>query len=289
MLDRETVKRLLATQKTEITEHLIYKKLSESIKDVRNKSILQHISDEEFSHHNVWRDYTHKEVEANKLKVWLYFLISKIFGITFGVKLMEMGERRAQITYKRISESVPAAAEIIKEEHEHEKELISLINEDRVKHMGDIVRGLNVALVELTGTLAGLTLALPDKSLIIVTGLIVGVVMSFSVASTEYLATRTEEPEQNPLKPPLYAGVANLLTVLFLIFPYLAFTNIYISLGVMLFNAIIVILIFTFYISVAKDVSFRNRFIEMALISLGIAGLAFGVGFLAKTFLNIHI
>ena len=54
-------------------------------------------------------------------------------------------------------------------------------------------------------------------------------------------------------------------------------------------NAIIVIYIFTFYVSVAKELSFRKRFFEMASISLGIALISFIIGFFVRIFLNIDV
>jgi VIT1/CCC1 family predicted Fe2+/Mn2+ transporter len=57
----------------------------------------------------------------------------------------------------------------------------------------------------------------------------------------------------------------------------------------MILNAIIVIFLFSFYISVAKDISFKKRFLEMSLISLGVAALAFGIGLLARIFLHLEI
>jgi hypothetical protein len=35
----------------------------------------------------------------------MYFLIVKILGITFGIKLMERGEEKAQITYEMSAKS----------------------------------------------------------------------------------------------------------------------------------------------------------------------------------------
>jgi VIT1/CCC1 family predicted Fe2+/Mn2+ transporter len=55
----------------------------------------------------------------------------------------------------------------------------------------------------------------------------------------------------------------------------------------MLVNAIVVIAVFNFYISVAKEISFKSRFAEMTAISLGIAGLTFGIGLLVR--MNLHI
>lgn len=289
MLDQATKKRLLSAQRAEITEHFIYEKLSQSTKDPHNKGILKRISSDELEHHNVWKEYTGEDVKPDRLKIWMYYLISRILGLTFGIKLMERGEEQAQETYQEISKVVPAAKDIAREEDEHEKQLIGLIDEERLKYTGDIVRGMNVALVELTGVLAGLTLAIPNTRLILTVGLITGIAMTLSLASTEYLATRTGEGIRSPFKAVVYAGLANIFTVLFLVFPYFIFTNIYFSLGLMLLNAIIVIFLFSFYISVAKDISFWKRFPEMVLISLGVAALAFGIGLLARIFLHVEI
>jgi len=47
--------------------------------------------------------------------------------------------------------------------------------------------------------------------------------------------------------------------------------------------------VFTFYISVAKDIPFTKRFSEMAAISLGVAALSFGVGFLIRVLFSVEI
>lgn len=265
------------------------RRLSQSIGDAHNKEVLEHISGDELEHYDFWKGYTQEDVKPDRLKIWIYFLISRIFGITFGIKLMERGEEEAQATYEELSKFVPAAKSMVIDEHEHERQLIDLIDEERLRYIGAIVRGLNDALVELTGALSGLTLVLQNTRLIGTAGLITGIAASLSMAGSEYLAIKSEEGSQSPLKASLYTGSAYLLTVVFLIFPYLLFTNYYFCLGLMIFNAIVVIFIFTFYISVARDISFRGQFLEMALISLGIAALTFGIGFLIRTFLGVEI
>ena len=57
----------------------------------------------------------------------------------------------------------------------------------------------------------------------------------------------------------------------------------------MLAVVILIIAGFTYYISVAKDEKFRRGFLEMALISIGVAVLSFFVGILAKNFLGVDI
>jgi len=100
MLDKEVEKIILTAQKNEITEHFIYEKLAQSIKDPHNKEVLRRIANDELKHYDFWKEYTHRNVKPNKLTVWKYFLISKILGITFGIKLMEKGEESVKATYE---------------------------------------------------------------------------------------------------------------------------------------------------------------------------------------------
>jgi len=288
-LPSEVKSKILIMQKGEITEHFIYEKLAKSVKDPHNRSVLQRIAKDELGHHDLWQQYTGEKAHPSRFKIWLYYLVSRVFGLTFGIKLMEEGEEKAQVAYAEIANFVPAASDVARDEHRHERQLIRLIDEERLRYTADMVRGLNVALVELTGTLAGLTLALPDSGLIVLVGLITGTVMVLSVASTEYLATKSGEGGRSPLKAALYGGLTNIVTFLFLLFPYLIFDNVYLSLGVMIFNAIVVVFLFSFYISVAREISFRKRFSEMVLLSLGVAALAFVIGYLARMFLHLNV
>lgn len=289
MLDSAMRKMIRTAQRNEITEHFVYEKLAKSLKDPHNAEILRRISRDELRHYGIWKKHTGEDVEPNKLKIWVYYLISKVLGVTFGIKLMERGEELAQETYEEISKVIPEAAAIASEEDEHEKELITLIDEELLRYIGSMVLGLSDALVELTGALAGLTLALQNTRLIAMTGLITGIAASLSMAASEYLSTKSEESGQDPLKAALYTGSAYVFTVMFLIFPYLTFANLYVCLGLTLLNAVIVILVFTFYISVAKDLSFRERFSEMALLSLGVAAFSFGIGYLIRVLLGVDI
>ena len=103
---------------------------------------------------------------------------------------MERGEEKAQTTYGKISEFVPSAKEIVEDEDKHELELINMLDEERLRYVGSIVLGLNDALVELTGALAGLTFALQNTRLTAMAGLITGVAASLSMATSEYLSTK---------------------------------------------------------------------------------------------------
>ncbi|NLX06278.1 MAG: rubrerythrin family protein [Phycisphaerae bacterium] len=288
-IDPQLRQKLLLAQKNEITEHHIYSRLAKCVKNDQNRQILQQIAADEKRHYEYWRTITGADVKPDMSKARLYVLIARTLGLTFAVKSMEKGEAQAEAGYRQIAQVLPGAEKIAQEEDQHENQLINMINEERLQYIGSMVLGLNDALVELTGALAGFTLALRDTRLIAMVGLITGVAASFSMAASEYLSQRSEEDGQNPLKSSLYTGSAYILTVIFLIFPYLILHNPYLAIAWTMFNALLVIFFFTFYMSVAKDYSFRRRFLEMAGLSFGVATLTFGIGFLVRIFFDIDV
>jgi VIT1/CCC1 family predicted Fe2+/Mn2+ transporter len=151
------------------------------------------------------------------------------------------------------------------------------------------VLGLNDALVELTGALAGLTLALQNVKLIALSGLITGIAASLSMAASEYLATRSEETDKNPVRAAIYTGIAYIFTVAMLVTPYLLIQNYILDLIIALVIGVVIIAIFNFYISVAKDEPFRPRFLEMAGLSLGVAVFSFIIGYFIRLWMGIEI
>jgi VIT1/CCC1 family predicted Fe2+/Mn2+ transporter len=118
---------------------------------------------------------------------------------------MEKGEEEAQADYAELA-VLPEILPIISDEEKHEHELIGMLNEDRLNYMGSVVLGLNDALVELTGALAGLTFALQNPSLIALTGSITGIAAAFSMAASEYLSTKSEDTDK-------HAGKASIIQV----------------------------------------------------------------------------
>lgn len=288
-IDAVTMKSLQKAQKNEITEYHIYSKLSSYIKDEHNSKILKQIAQDELRHHDKLKMFTGTDKKPNTLKIYFYTFISIIFGITFGIKLMERGEESAEKLYRELAGSIDEFNQIAKEEDNHEKELVEVIEEERLNFVGSMVLGLNDALVELTGTLAGLTFALKNTRLIALAGLITGIAASLSMAASEYLSTRAEEDNARALKSSLYTGGAYVFTVACLVLPYLVFSNYVISLVFTIIAAILIILVFNFYISVAKDLSFKDRFFEMAGISLGVAVISFVIGYFIRLFLGVDV
>ncbi len=289
MINAQTLQALQRAQRNEITEYFIYDRLGRFTKDSGNRTVLRRIAREEMAHYFFWKSYTHKSMRPDTIKIVRFVLIARLLGITFAIKLMEKGEEQAQVDYGKLAESIPHAKEIALAEDEHELELINMIDEERLAYVGSIVLGLNDALVELTGALAGFTLALQNTQLIAVIGLITGIAASLSMAASEYLSTRSEGGKKEPFKASIYTGAAYIVTVILLIMPYFLLSDYLLCLGITVSVAVLIILCFTYYISVAKDLHFKRRFAEMAVISLGIAAISFGIGYLIRTFIGVEI
>ena len=164
-----------------------------------------------------------------------------------------------------------------------------MLDEERLQYAGSVVLGLNDALVELTGALAGLTLALQNTKLIALSGLITGIAASMSMAASEYLSTRSEKTNKEPIRAAIYTGIAYIGTVTLLVLPYLLFENYYIDLAITMTVAVLIIAVFNYYISIAKGESFKTRFLEMAGLSLGVATFSFIIGFFIRKWLDIEI
>jgi VIT1/CCC1 family predicted Fe2+/Mn2+ transporter len=288
-INHELHNQILVFQENEITEYHIYKRLGESVKSDENKRILLKIAEDERRHYTEWMKYTKTEVKPNWLRMWFYYWVSRILGFTFGIKLMELGEEDAQDHYEMLKGKIMEVDQIIADENRHEESLIALLDEESLRYAGSMVLGLNDALVELTGALAGFTLALQNTNLIALSGLITGVAAAMSMAASEYLATRSENTGKNPAKASIYTGIAYIITVAILITPYLILDNYYVCLAVSLTLAVIIIALFNYYISVAKDEPFKKRFVEMAGISLGVAALSFVLGYVIRSTLGIEI
>jgi VIT1/CCC1 family predicted Fe2+/Mn2+ transporter len=281
--------KIIALQRAEVTERDIYLRIAAAMRDRNNREVLLRIAEEEYAHYRVWKNHTGTDVPPDRIRVLFFSLLACMFGITFAIKLMEGIEQRAQRMDSAVLAAIPDAAVIAANEKHHEEEIIGLLDEERLRYMGSVVLGLNDALVEFTGTLAGLSFALPNTRLIAITGLIMGAAASLSMGASEYLSQKSDGGEKSPFKASLYTGATYVLTVVLLILPFLVFDSPALALPITLASAIGVILCFTFYLSVARSLPFWRRFAEMAVISMGVAGLSFLIGIAIRTVLHIDM
>ncbi len=288
MDEKQLRKDLIRFQRNEITESIVYTKLAKIEKNPENKEVLLRIAADEKRHFEILRKHTCQTIRPNHWRIFKYYWIARLFGLTFAIKLMEKGEADAKYNYTAY-EGYPDIQELSIEEEQHEYFLIGLINEERLNYMGSVVLGLNDALVEFTGALAGFTLALNDSKLIALTGTITGIAAALSMASSEYLSNKSEGKEvKHALKASSYTGIAYIFTVIALVLPFILFSNVFIALGIMLAFAFLIIALFNYYYSIARGESFKKRFSEMAILSFSVAAISFLIGFLLKKLTGIE-
>ncbi len=279
-------KKILAAQKNEITEYYVYTKLADLTKNEQNAQVLRNIGEAERSHAEFWKSKTGEDVKPDRGKVWRTVIMARILGLTFVLKRMEKNEGTASRKYAEIQEAFPEVQKLSQDEAAHEKALLTMLDEELLQYVGSIVLGLNDALVELTGALAGFTLALGDTKIISLAGLVTGISAAFSMAASDYLSSKAEG-DAKAARSALYTGVAYLITVILMILPFLLIPYKFISLAITLTIVITIIYLFNYYISVAKDLNFRQRFWEMTFISLGVAAFSFTLGWILKIMLGI--
>lgn len=282
----EVVKRF---QKIEITGYEVYRIVAKQQRNNKpNQDLLNRIADDELNHYNWLRKLSGVEVNPSRFQIFKFGLISKIFGPTFAIKLLEKAEEADQKAYEAIL-NLPQVQQIIRDEESHEKELIAMVSEEKLNYMGSVVLGLNDALVELTGALAGLTFALQNPQLIALTGSITGIAAAFSMAASEYLSTKSEDTGKHALKASWYTGLAYMITVILLILPFLLIDNVYVSLSITLCVAVCIIAGFNYFYAIVRDEKFKSRFSEMVILSFSVAALSFGVGWVLRHFFNLDI
>jgi vacuolar iron transporter family protein len=128
---------------------------------------------------------------------------------------------------------------------------------------------------------------LQNTRIIAMAGLISGIAAGFSMAAAGYLSQKAEEGSKNAIKSATYTGVAYFITLFLLIAPYLLLNNYMVCLGLTIGIAILIIYVFNYYISVAKDLNFKHRFLEMTIISLVVSAITFGVSYFVKKALGV--
>ncbi|MDR0726443.1 MAG: VIT1/CCC1 transporter family protein [Rickettsiales bacterium] len=163
-----------------------------------------------------------------------------------------------------------------------------MAHKNKLKHTSDMVLGMHDALVSQTGIIAGLTFALADQHLIILTSIISAVSTSLSMAASNYLAQKTKEDE-SAMTSGLYTGISYLITSALLIAPFALVMNKYCAFGTSLLMAILIIFLFNYYISRIQHKPFAKRFWEMLAICFIVSVVAFAIGRAAGYFLGIDI
>ncbi|BCD59390.1 MULTISPECIES: VIT1/CCC1 transporter family protein [unclassified Nitratiruptor] len=283
------MQKALKQQQNEIDEYHIYMALSRLEKG-KNSEILAQIAKDELRHYQFWLRVTKQELKPRMWRVRFYVTLAKLFGLSFALKKMEMGEEGAEQFYLEVAKEYPEAKKIYEDEARHETMLINMLQDEKLMYAGAVVLGMNDALVELTGTLTGVALAFSNAKYVGITGVIMGIAASLSMAGSAYLEARENADKGiEPKKYSLYTGLSYILTTIIVVLPFFIFNRAKVALIFMFMGAALSILVYNYYIAVAREEDFAKRVKEMFLITFGVAAISFVIGFLVNRYFGIEI
>jgi len=155
------------------------------------------------------------------------------------------------------------------------------------RYISAIVLGLNDALVEMTGALAGFTMALHDNRLIALAGLTTGVAATLSMAASEFLAKKADPAARHPYTAAIYTGTTYLITVALLLLPFFMLDDPFTSLGCCLLTAASIITMFTWAVARLRQKPFLGNCLQMLSISFSVSAIAFGISWAARYFWDL--
>lgn len=143
--------------------------------------------------------------------------------------------------------------------------------------MASIVLGINDGLIELTGVMVGLTFALKNHNLVALSGLITGIAAALSMAASAFMQARHEEGK-DATRAAITTGIAYFIVVACLVAPFFIFSNLLVSLWLMLVIALVIIAITAWFNSVYLNRKYTHEFLIMLVFSLGVATISFIIG-----------
>ncbi len=283
---KSALKKILRAQQMEITEYELYQKLAKTTKEPQNRDVLAHIAKDELRYYTQLKEVTGQDVTSSAVDLYSFYWIARVFGIVFMMKLRDFAIRRR---YASLAEDFPEVTSVATQEMSHIAALRDSMNEERLLYMGALVLGLNDAIVEITGAIAGFTFALQNTTLIALAGFITGIAGALSMASSEYLEKQSEPAKLSAPKAAAYTGGSYLFVAAVLVAPYFALSSYLTALVWMLALAFIIIAFFSVYSAFLLNQRFLFRFPQMLLLSFGIAFVSFLIGSMLRVVLHINV
>lgn len=260
----------------------LYMRLAKRQKKPENRLILEGIALQEKAHLDIFNSYLGQKAvtldfKRPSIKLMFYTIVMYTLGVIFTLRVFERFEAHSRQSYRDTIDEIKELKDIIKDEKSHEEALQNILNDEKLLFASSVVLGMNDALVEISGALAGFTLAINDTIKVGTLGLITGISAALSMAASEFLARKQDEHD-TPLINAFYTGTSYIIVVSFLIMPYFLIDTPLIAMGVMIGIVLLIIFAFNYYISVAKKQPLFRNFFTMAIIALIVASISFLIG-----------
>lgn len=277
-------------QEQELLHLNLYREFAKNGKNVENREVLETLAKIEEEHYSELEEFTGRKIIFNRGKMNRLIFVSRILGIRFILKYLE---KKEDVLKDRILELHKEGDNLLPNVFtvgNRENELMDKLYDEKLLYVSAIVLGLNDALVELSGALAGYTLAIENTKAIGVIGLITGIAAALSMGIAEYLSIK-EDPEAklNYNKAAIYTGITYIFAVILLVFPYFLSLNKHLSLAMMVGIDILLVFIFNYYISITTDANLMKKFLRMTAIVLSVAAISFIVGYFVQDIFGVKV
>ncbi len=278
--------------KEEYESYLIYSYLASIEKDEENACKLREMAAQERRHYEFWKRLG--ECETPRISLTKAKLLAKVFGIQFLLKKMELSEKRAIECYKKLKEMIKDEGlrkeleRILRDELEHEEELLREVEDPRVKYLGYVALGLADAVVEVTGVHAGFLGATANTVLAGLAGLIVGFSASLSMTGAAYVQAKHDPDVKAPLSAGI-TGISYLLSVVLLALPYFLIHDIWMAFAASLAIALAILGSFIYYSSVINEKPFSKEYMETVILLMTTAFGSYVFGNVMESLLGTHV
>ncbi len=284
--------------RNEATHKEIYLRLAKYEKNQKLRNHFLKLASFDAQHSKVWSSISGDiQEDVSIIKVAFFLLIRFVFGAVFAVKLLERGEEKAVLNCgERLNRDTNQSGRradvqnVIDDEIDNEAAVVRTIKSTERNYMGPVVLGLNDALVELIGVIAGLVSAISNNLFIGFSGFVVGMASALSMAASYYLSNDlTEVSKLESIKGGIYTGTSYFFTTLLLVGPFFVLSNRFLALGFSLAFAVSVICIVAFFSAVVNDRPFGRNIAKMLLLGIGVAVMVYFVSSALSMYFGIKV
>ncbi len=300
----------------ELSDYMLYDSTARHESDRELKKLILKLRDTELRHAKFWAsllgisDISSIRVSAGlRLKVFLYVIVRKALGIAFVTKMLERNEKAGLEDYKNMVKgggfsrsTLDKIERIVKEEEGHERILMQQTqkHEAVLNYTRSIVFGLNDGLVEILAVVAGLAMIATNAFTVAITGIIVGVSGTLSMAAGAYISSKSEKvveesldgmsmAKTRPSNEAYYTGIFYFIGALVATSPFILGSFSYLGTVEAVILVAIVLSAASALVAIISDTGIMKRILEMLVVSLGAAFATALIGFIVRTVFGVAI
>ena len=300
----------------ELSDYRLYDGTAKHESNRELRKLVLKLRNTELKHARFWaallgiKDIRNIKMPLNlRIKVFLYAIVRKVLGIAFVTKMLERNEKAGLEDYKNLVKSegfskpvLERIKYIVREEEGHERVLMQQTqkHEAVLSYTKSIVFGLNDGLVEILAVVAGLAMVATNAFTVALTGIIVGVSGTLSMAAGAYVSSKSERVVEKslydkenlktrPSKEAYYTGIFYFIGALVATSPFILGAYSYLGIVESVILVAVVLSAASALVAIISDTRIMDRIMEMLAVSLGTALVTAIIGFVVRTVFGIAI